>query len=378
MEDRSFIIIGGGIIGMSLAWKLARNGCEVTVLEKENVGGSATTAAAGMLAPYAEVSFEEEALLELGKESHILYSQFLRELSEDVANVPQIFYSGTLIAAMDRDDTERIRRLFDFKQKLDFEAEMVTGTRAREIEPLLSPRAVSAMWLPQDQHIDNRALVQALKKAFLKHGGVVKENTPATGFDFGENHHTVHSPKESFNATDIVMAAGAWSNSVSGLPDELRIPVRPVKGQIITLQMTDEVDLQHMIRTPRIYLCPKEDGTIRIGATSEEKGFDTNPTAGGMKDLLENAWEAVPSIYDLPVTEFFGSLRPASPDHYPMIGKTQQEGFYYAAGFYRHGILLAPVTTYHLTDIILKGHISELIRPFHPMRFNEPVHEEQG
>lgn len=373
MNNRSFIVIGGGLIGMSVGWKLVRSGCEVTILEKDNIGGSASTAAAGMLAPYAEVSFEEEALLELGQASHELYPKFLEELGENVDNVPQIFYSGSLIAGLDRDDTERIRRLFDFKEKLDFEAEMVTGSRARDIEPLLSPRVVSAMWLPQDQHIDNRALVQALKEAFLKHGGIIKEHSPATGFEFTEDIHKVHTDEEVFHATDIVMAAGAWSNSIPGIPEELRIPVRPVKGQIITLKMTEEVQLEHMIRTPRVYLCPKEDGTIRIGATSEEKGFNTDPTAGGMKDLLENAWEALPSIYDLPVTEFFGSLRPASPDHYPMIGKTQQKGFYYAAGFYRHGILLAPVTAYHLADIILEDEVSGLIKPFGPMRFSDTV-----
>lgn len=369
MTNRSFIVIGGGIIGMSMGWKLARRGCEVTVIERNNVGGSATWAAAGMLAPYAEVSFEEEALLELGQASLNLYPQFLSELAEDVDTVPEIFYSGSLIAGIDRDDTEKIRRLFAFKEKLDFEAEMITGTQAREIEPLLSPRAVSAMWLPQDKHIDNRALVLALKQAFLKHGGTLLEQTEVTSVEFGENRHQVQTSNDRLEATDIISAAGAWSNSLPGLPDELRIPVRPVKGQIITLQMTEEVELKHMIRTPRVYLCPKEDGTLRIGATSEEKGFNTDPTAGGMKDLLENAWEALPSIYDLPVTEFFGSLRPASPDHYPMIGKTDQQGFFYAAGFYRHGILLAPITAYHLSDIILNDEISDLIKPFEPMRF---------
>lgn len=371
MKDRSFIVIGGGLIGMAMGWKLARRGCEVTVIEREKVGGSASWAAAGMLAPYAEVSFEEEALLELGQASLNLYPQFLEELGEDVDSVPEIFYSGSLIAGMDRDDTERIRRLFEFKEKLDFEAEMLTGSQAREIEPLLSPRAVSAMWLPQDKHIDNRALVLALKDAFLKNGGNLLESSEVTSIKFGENDHRVKTDKDTCRATDIVLAAGAWSNSIPGLPDELRIPVRPVKGQIITLKMTEEVELQHMIRTPRVYLCPKEDGTLRIGATSEEKGFNTDPTAGGMKDLLENAWEALPSIYDLPVTEFFGSLRPASPDHYPMIGKTKQPGFHYAAGFYRHGILLAPIAAYHLTDIILDDEISGLIKPFEPMRFSD-------
>ncbi len=369
MNNRSFIVIGGGIIGMAMGWQLSRRGHKVTVIEKNLVGGSATWAAAGMLAPYAEVSFEEEALLELGQASLQLYPKFLSELAEDAENVPEIFSSGSLIAGMDRDDTERIRRLFAFKEKLDFEAEMITGTRAREIEPLLSPRAISAMWLPQDKHIDNRALVLALKEAFLKHGGTLLENTEVTSIEFGDQEHTIQTSGEALSATDIVSAAGAWSNSLPGLDEELRIPVRPVKGQIITLKMTDEVQLKHMIRTPRVYLCPKEDGTLRIGATSEEKGFDITPTAGGMKDLLENAWEALPSIYDLPVTEFFGSLRPASPDHYPMIGKTNQSGFYYAAGFYRHGILLAPITAYHLSDIILNDEISELIRPFEPMRF---------
>jgi len=365
-------IVGGGIIGLSTGWLLARRGADVTLFERNEVGKSATHVAAGMLAPHAEVGFEELDLMKLGQRSLSLYPEFLEKLKEDAGEVPVFDQCGTMMAGVDRDDTEILRRLYDFREKLGLRVEMMPGSQAREREPLLSPATTSAIWLPDDAQIDNRKLVQSLKTAFVNCGGTILEQTEVqrvtmnehrvTGVDTGHNHGY-------FNL--VVLAAGCWTGELEGIPDDMLPPVRPVKGQILTLQQTGEFDLTTIIRTPRVYLVPKEDGTLRVGATSEEQGFNVEPTAGGMKELLDDGWEIVPSIYDLPVEEFTAGLRPASLDHAPVIGASALEGLYFATGHYRDGILYAPVTSFGLTQEILEGKVSEDLNAYRPSRFHK-------
>ncbi len=248
---------------------------------------------------------------------------------------------------------------------------MITGTEAREREPLLSPRVVSAVWLPDDAQIDNRALLRSLRQAFEAVGGLLLECTEVQQIDIADGQMKgVSTASSNFLFDKLVLAAGCWSGRIPGLPTELKPPIRPVKGQIITLKRTNDCDLQEIVRSPRMYLVPKEDGTLRLGASSEEKGFEQTPTAGVQKELLEEAWEAVPSIYDLPLLETTVGLRPASRDHAPIIGQTDVDDLYYATGHYRHGILLAPVTVYNLVDEILNNTVAKAVEPFRPGRFN--------
>lgn len=365
-------IIGGGIIGLGLGWQLCRRGAEVTIYDRGEAGQQASHAAAGMLAPHAEVGFEEIELMKLGQESLRLYPRFLDELSEDVSGIPELKQCGTLLIGTDRDDTEYLRRLHDFRERLNLSVELITGTEAREREPLLSPRVVSAVWLPDDAQIDNRLLIRSLKQAFIACGGSLKEHCPVEEVTFsGQSVEGVRTESGLAGHDTVVVAAGSWSGQITGIPEEAAQPVRPVKGQIITLQNTGECDLRGIVRSPRMYLVPKEDGTIRLGATSEEKGFDTRPTAGGAKELLEEGWEAVPSVYDLPLVETIAGLRPAGRDHAPVIGQSGAEGLFYATGHYRHGILLTPATVYALTDEILNRKAPDILRPFRPDRFQK-------
>src|SRR5699024_6613445 len=164
-------IIGGGIIGLGTGWQLARRGVDVTLFERNRVGEEASRMAAGMLAPSAEVGFEEVALMRLGQESLRLYPRLLDQLSADTDNIPQFDQCGTLMVGIDRDDTEQLKRLYDFRKELKLSAELITGTEAREREPLLSPNVVSAGWLPDDAQIDNRKLLKKLREAFQHRGG---------------------------------------------------------------------------------------------------------------------------------------------------------------------------------------------------------------
>jgi glycine oxidase len=244
------------------------------------------------------------------------------------------------------------------------------GTEGREIEPLLSPKITAAIWLPDDGQINNRDLIDALKAAFTARGGVLREHEPVREVVIENGRASaVRTGESEVSALSIVVAAGCWSGLINGIPDDVRPPVRPVKGQIVSLRIDGEFRFAHVVRAPDAYLLPKSDGRLIIGATQEEMGFDVTPTAGPVMRLLERGWEAVPSIFDLPIEGIDVGLRPGSRDNEPLIGPTEVRDLYYATGHHRHGILLAPVTAYSLCDMILEGKTSELLAPFHPSRF---------
>ncbi|MCW9706960.1 glycine oxidase ThiO [Fodinibius salsisoli] len=366
-------IIGGGVIGLSIGWQLLRKGAKVTLLERDEVGSHTSYVAAGMLAPYAEVGFEEIELMKLGQKSLQLYPEFLDQLAEDTDDLPTLDRCGTLMVGIDRDDTEQLRRLYDFREELELPVELMTGTAAREREPYLSPNVVSAVWLSQDAQIDNRKLLKALKQAFLNRGGMLYEQTSVDEIQRQDSSLYVGTAGEEnpIAADAIVIAAGSWSGQLGGLPEKYGPLFRPEKGQIITLKQTRDCDLSCIVRSPRTYLVPKEDKTIRLGATSEDKGFDTEVTAGGLKYLLEYGWEVVPSIYDLPMVETIAGLRPAAKDNLPVIGPTSMPGVYMAGGHHRNGILLMPITAFEVSKEILDGKRSEVLHNFRPERFYE-------
>jgi glycine oxidase len=369
--NHPIIIAGGGVIGLAIGWRLARAGAAVKLFEKNAIGRGASWSAAGMLAPLSEVGFEEQDFLKLGRESLRRFPGFLQELKDDSGIGVPLDTRGTLIIGLDRDDKERLRRLYGFREHLGLPVEWLSGTAAREIEPLISPRTSSAIWIPDDHQVDNRLLVEALKAAFEKCGGELLEHCAVTSIRTrGGRLRGVTTGTDTFDASAAVIAAGCWSKQIEGIPAELKPPVRPVKGQILTLRMDPSCPLTHVVRAPDAYLLPKEDGRLILGASEEEMGFDTSVTAGPVYKLLERGWEAIPSIYDLVIDEIQAGLRPGSRDHDPIVGETPIEGLFYATGHYRHGILLAPVTGYEMCDLILDGKSSELFQPFKPARFS--------
>lgn len=370
-RGKNVAVIGGGIVGLSVAWQLARRGRAVTVFDREAAGRAASWAAAGMLAPVSEFGFENEDFLDFGRRSREVFPRFLEEIEADGGASVPLDTRGTLVVGFHRDDTERIRRIYDFRQHRGLPVQWMTGREARELEPLLSPNAASAMWIPEDHQVDNRALVDALKVALTNAGGRLAEHAPVRSIrvDAGRCAGVVTDEGE-YPAGSTVLAAGCWSGAVEGIPKELAPKVRPVKGQIVALRTDESYGFARVIRAPDAYILPKQDGRLLIGATEEEMGFDTNPTAGPVMRLIERAWEAVPSIYDLPIEEIEVGLRPGTRDHEPLIGESGMEGLLYATGHYRHGILLAPVTAYAVCDMILDGETPEYAAPFSPSRFS--------
>ncbi len=374
------VIIGGGIIGLGIGWQLAKSGCSVTICERDRAGRAASWAAAGMLAPVAEVHFEERELLELGSASLRLYPGWVRELEADSQMRVGYRREGTLIVGVDRDDAGLLQHFYDSQRLLGLKAEWLGGAEAREIEPLLSPQISAAISCPDDHQVDNRLMVEALIDAFRKAGGALCENAPVQRIDAQNGKATGVWTNDGLHEADvIVLAAGCWSADIEGLPDPIALPVRPVKGQMLALRMESGITPQKVIRTPRAkyntnaYLVPKADGRLIVGATSEEMGFDTQLTAGGLFELLRSAWEAVPGVYDLPVLETWAGLRPGCRDNAPILGRTCVDNLIMATGHYRNGILLTPVTAREISALILTGQPSEIIAPFGLSRFRQSI-----
>ncbi len=364
------IIIGGGIIGLATGWQLAKKGINVEILERNTAGRSASWAAAGMLAPQAEMGFEDIELFYLCRKSLDMYPRFVEELYNDSGIKVELEITGCILPGFDRDDAERLRRLYDFREKIGMPVVWLTGSEAREIEPFLSPRCTGAIWIDDDAQINNRLMLDALKKAFVKCGGKLYEDHEVEKINISGGKVTgltVH--EKHITADNIIIAGGAWSKQIPGIPENLLPPVRPVKGQIINLRLNDSCRVTKVVRAPDVYLLPKSDGRLILGASVEEMGFDVNPTAGEIFRLLERGWEAVPSIYDLPIESIDVGLRPGSRDHMPIIGSSEVDGLFFATGHYRNGILLTPITAFELSNWIATGDPSEALKGFDISRF---------
>ena len=377
MANKKIIIIGGGVIGLGIGWQLAKAGAAVTIYESARAGRSASWAAAGMLAPLAEAHTEEPELLKLGSQSLERYPHWVRELETDAEMSIGYRVEGTLIVGLEPDDTYQLRHIYTSQQELGLDVEWLSGRAAREIEPALSPRVTAAIRCATDHQVDNRLMVKALQRAYQSCGGMLLENNAVESICIENGIATGIQTQDSRaqNANVIVLSAGCESAQIEGLPAAIRPPVRPVKGQMLALQMEEGITVKNVIRTVRarypmsVYLVPRTDGRLIVGATTEEMGFDTRLTAGGVFELLRGAWETVPGIYELPILETWTGLRPGSRDNAPILGKTPVENLIYATGHYRNGILLTPITAYEIAKLILTGETSETIAPFQLDRF---------
>jgi glycine oxidase len=369
-NNRRVVIVGGGIIGLSIGWRLRRAGRPVTIFERDAAGRAASWMAGGMLAPVSEYGFEHEAFLDLGVKSLARYPSFLDELAADSGRTVSLDTRGTLSVGLDRDDAEALRRVYRFREHRGLPVQWLSGSEAREIEPQLSPRVASGMWIPDDYQVNNHELVEALIAAFTALGGELREHCPVRALRRGEGGvEGIETESGPENAGVVIIAAGCWSGGIEGVPDEVRPPVRPVKGQIVCLREADGFHLGRVVRTPDCYLAAKGDGRLLVGATEEDMGFDTAPTAGPVMRLIERAWEAVPGIYDLPIDSIDVGLRPGSRDHLPIIGETALPGLVLATGHYRHGILLAPVTADAVSELVAGDGLPAGLEDFAPSRF---------
>jgi len=366
------IIVGGGVIGLSIAWRLARENTrdEILLLDANRAGEGTSRVSAGMIAPIAEAGFEDPHFIKFARLSRERYRAFVSEVSRD-ADMPVVLgEEGSIIAAIHRDDVEAMRRVYEHRRHAELPVEWLTGTEAREMEPTLTPRVSAAMWIAYDGQVNPRALLPALVRACNRRGVEVRESARVQRIVINdETVAGVELDGETIPAGTVVLCAGAWSGTIDGMPADVVPQVRPIRGQILRLTRTADFAMKHVVRGPRAYLLPKDDGTVVVGATQEEAGFDATPTAGGIKTILENAWEMVPSIYDLPIERVEVGLRPGTRDHLPLVGATRIHGLIMATGHFRHGILFAPTTADAVCRGILTGDFGEDVAAFAPDRF---------
>lgn len=366
-------VVGAGVAGLGIGWKLALAGCPVTVFDRAAAGRGATWAAAGMLAAGVEAEPGEESLLPLNRESQRRWPAFKAEL--EAAAGFEIGYraEGTLVVALTRDDLEGLRFNYEYQRGLGIEMEWLSGAEARRREPHLRPGTAAAVYSADDHQVDNRRLVEALKSAFLKAGGELREHCQVEALELEAGRvRGLHADGRLQRAEVVVVAAGAASNALPGLPAEARPPVRPVKGQMLALQMDPKAPLlRHVLWAPKIYLVPRTDGRLIIGATVEERGFDETMTAGGVLALLEAAWRALPTIEELAISELWAGFRPTSRDDAPILGRTPVEGLFLATGQHRNGILQAPLVAETLAETILTGRLPATIAGFGLERFGK-------
>ena len=362
------VVIGGGAIGLATAWRAASAGLRVTLLDPDP-GHGASWAAAGMLAPVTEVHYGELPLLALNLASNGLWPSFAAELTELTGHDIGYRRTGTLMVARDTDDLAVLDRLLAYQRAHDLEVERLSSRECRQREPRLSPRIRGGMLVPGDHQVDNRALVEALVVACDKAGverraeradEVIVEADRVTG---------VRAAGGTIACGRVLVAGGCWSASLGGLPPGM-IPVRPVKGQLLHLRGPANPPLATgNIRGVDVYLVPRADGRFVVGATVEERGHDTTVTAGAVADLLRDAIELLPDIAELELAEATAGLRPGSPDNAPMIGPAAIDGLVVAAGHYRNGILLTPVTSAGIAELLTTGNLPGVLTPFSPRRF---------
>ncbi len=369
---RSFdvAVIGGGVIGLSIAWRAAQRGMSVAVIVREEFGAGSSRIAAGMIAPISEARSTEQPLLALNLRSSAAYPQFAAEIAEASGMDPGYLACGTIAVARDADDAEALQRELAMRQSLGLPVRRLVPSEARRLEAGLAPTVRLALEVPDDHAIDPRALAPALVAAAATAGVELHAGVGVRELLVGGDRvqGLLLDDGERILAEHVVIAAGVWSDAIGRIPDEARVPVRPVKGQIMRLH--DPAGPGLLSRALRIqggfYVVPRGDGRYVLGATVEERGFDTSVTAGPLFDMLRDAIELLPGVSELVIDELIAGLRPATPDNAPAIGPSSLPGLHWAVGHYRHGILLAPATAEIAVDAILG---QEPPPAFSPVRF---------
>ena len=365
------LIIGGGVIGLSLARELHKKGVrQITILERgAAVGSESSHAAAGMLAPQAETD-RADWFTQFCTESLRLYPNFADELLDETGVDIELDRSGTLYLAFTENDSAEMLRRYEWQTSANLPLEHLTAQETLRAEPFVSPDVRESLFFPDDWQVENRKLLRALEKyaetneiKIVPNAEVINlltENDKITG---------AATANEKFFAEKVVLTTGAWTSLIKtggfALPS-----IKPIRGQMICFQTAKRL-FQKVIYTPRGYIVPRADGRILVGATVEDAGFDKSVTDSGTKILLETALEISPSLANLEIVEKWAGLRPFAADGLPVIGDFAEiENLFIAAAHYRNGILLAPLTAQILAENILENTASEYFESFNPRRFS--------
>ncbi|MEN3332030.1 MAG: glycine oxidase [Blastocatellia bacterium] len=366
---KDVIIVGGGVIGCSIALRLARAGLKVAIIERGRTGCEASRAAAGMLSPQAEAS-EPGAFLDLCLRSRALYREFA-ELLKDLSGI-DIEYrdEGTLCLALEGEDSNQIARWASWQKTAALPLEELTASDIAALEPAVTKAAARGVFVPGDHQVENRRLLDALDAAIRQAGVEVIEGAEVAALLIERQRAVgIICNDARMRAGAVVVAAGSWSSRLLQ-PVGLGVRVTPVRGQILAVRGA-ATHLSHVLHSSRAYLVPRTDGRVVIGATVEYVGFYKAVTASGIRGLLDAAIEIVPALADAEIVETWAGFRPDTEDHLPVIGPCEIANLFLATGHFRNGILLAPITAELLAQCVIQQTVPDALRPFLINRFDE-------
>jgi glycine oxidase len=363
-------VVGAGVIGLSIAWRLALRGFSVAVFERATAGAGASLAATGMLAAAAEHEPGCHDLLALALESQRQWPQFRAALEAQSGRNIDFREGGTLVVALGRDEVERLRFRHDLHKRCALPTRWLGGPEVRAMEPALRPSVAAGLYCADDHQVDPPLVMAALRAAYVAAGGGLFEHCQVTGLDLeGGRVAGLATARGGCRAPTVVLTAGAWTGDL--LPPNVTVPVRPLKGQALAARTTPGTGtLTHIVWTEQIHMAPKSDGRLIVGATVEERGFDDAITAGGLLALLEGAHRAFPAIEEMAIEAVWTGFRPSSIDDAPILGATSIPGLVLATGHHRNGYLLAPATAFAMEALIADGVLPAVAQPFGLDRFD--------
>jgi glycine oxidase len=333
------VIIGAGVAGLGVGWRLAQAGAEVTILERSRPGGGATWAAAGMIAVTAELLDAHAAEIEFARQSNALWPEFAEEVEAASDRAVGFARKGAMILAADAPELARLTR-----KASDPGLSMLDPGQVRALAPLVTGPQAGALWSPKEAVVDNRALGTALAVAFQRAGGRLNANEAVVRIERkGGRAAIAHTPFGLYHADVFVLAAGAWS----GMIEAELAPITPVKGEMIALEPPPDIRgggaalPEQVIWGHGVYVVPR-DGRLFVGATAEMVGFDTAITEEAARALRAGAENLLPAVKDWALVDQWAGLRPRAPDGLPLLGPTSVDGLWLASGQFRNGILFAP------------------------------------
>lgn len=379
--EADVLVIGGGVIGLSIAWRAAQQGLAVVVADPQP-GQGATHAAAGMLTPIAEAAYAEREIFALGQDSLRRYPDFIAQLAAATGLPTGFRQAGTLQVAYDADDLAVLAETRLLQESFGVHLRQLTARECREAEPMLDPSVRGGLLAIDDGSVDPRLLAVALLQAAESAGGrLVRQQVTEITCAAGRVTGARLADGTRIGSRWVVLAAGWQSADMPGLPAGIAPPVRPVKGQILRLRTAGSKEtaglppgllqrtVRGIVRGSSVYLVPRESGELVIGATQEELGPDTRVTAGGVWELLRDARTLVPGITELELTDVAAGLRPGTPDNAPVIGPAELPGLVLATGHFRAGVLLTPVTADTVASYLRTGTPDPIWRAFGTGRF---------
>jgi glycine oxidase len=368
VQAKDAIIVGGGIIGCSIALRLADSGIKTAIIERGKIGCEASRAAAGMLSPQAS-AYGPGPFFDLCMQSLRLYRGLVERLQELSGIDPEYQDAGTICVALSRQEQADIDKWSGWQINSGLPVNRLSATDLRTMEPSVSEEAVGGVKIAGDHQVENRLLMDAMDLAIRRAGIEVIEGRSVDSVLIGDGGAAgIVSAGQTFASGSVILAAGCWSGSLAR-DAGIDLPVIPARGQMLAVK-ADRRPFAHVIHSGHCYLVPRRDNRIVIGSTVEYAGFRKATTVGGLDSLLQAAVRMVPAMKGLEVVETWSGLRPDTPDHLPVLGPCEIDNLYLATGHFRNGVLLAPITAEVILKCVVERSTPQEITTFSPGRFS--------